>query len=75
VCAIRKDAFVKQESLSSEPDFEHRMKNYIAIILGYTDLLLQDTPPGDPRREDLIEIRKAAETALSLFPRERGPLP
>ena len=47
-------------------DFEHAMKNFMAIILGYTDLLLEDCAPGDQRRLDLLEIRKAANDAVAL---------
>ena len=47
-------------------DFEHAMKNFMAIILGYTDLLLDDCAPGDQRSLDLLEIRKAATAAVAL---------
>lgn len=47
-------------------DFEHAMKNLMAIVLGYTDLLLDDCAPGDQRRLDLLEIRKAANDAVAL---------
>jgi hypothetical protein len=43
------------------------MKNMLGIILGYSNLLLEDMPPDDPRRPDVDEIRKAGEGALELL--------
>lgn len=34
----------------------HEIDNPVGIILGYAELLLEDTPPGDPRHEDLLAI-------------------
>lgn len=48
------------------PDVEHALRNHLAIILGYAELLLQDAAPDDPRREDFSEILKAAQSALAL---------
>jgi signal transduction histidine kinase len=48
------------------PDVEHALRNHLAIILGYAELLLQDAPADDPRREDVEEIMKAARSAHSL---------
>ena len=53
-------------------DFEHAMKNFMAIILGYTDLLLDDCAPGDQRSLDLQEIRKAATAAVALVDSRSG---
>ena len=47
-------------------ELEHTLKNYLAIILGFSELLLQDAAPDDPRREDLEEIHKAATAAVDL---------
>ena len=47
--------------------FVHDMKNMLGIVIGYSNLLLEDLPQGDPKREDVNEIRKAAEGALSLL--------
>ena len=43
------------------------MKNLLGIVIGYANLLLDETPPDEPRRADLDEIRKAAEGALALL--------
>ena len=41
----------------------HELNNHLAVILNYTVFVLEDTPDDDPRREDLLEIRRAAEQA------------
>jgi hypothetical protein len=45
--------------------FVHDMKNYLGIVIGYANLLLDEMPADDPRRGDLDEIRKAGDAALS----------
>jgi len=45
---------------------QHTLTNYLAIILGFSELLLQDAAPDDPRRADLEEIHKAATAALQI---------
>ena len=52
--------------MSDHRVFVHDMKNLLGIILGFTSLLLDETPAGDQRRADLDEIRKAGEGALAL---------
>jgi two-component system cell cycle sensor histidine kinase/response regulator CckA len=44
----------------------HDFNNVLTAIFGYTDLLLDQVPAGDPRRTDIEEIRKAAERAAGL---------
>jgi len=44
----------------------HDFNNLLTIINGYSELLLLSTPPDDPRRELLEEIRKAGERSASL---------
>ncbi len=34
----------------------HEIDNPIGVIMGFAELLLEDAPPGDPRREDLTRI-------------------
>jgi two-component system cell cycle sensor histidine kinase/response regulator CckA len=41
----------------------HDLNNQLAVILNYTAFVLEDTPPDDPRREDLLEIQRAAQRA------------
>lgn len=52
-----------------DTDFEHALKNYIGIILGYADLLLEGLPAGDRHLDDVREIHKAAMAAAALISR------
>jgi signal transduction histidine kinase len=52
--------------MTNPRQLEHNLKNHLAIILGFTELLLQEAAPDDPRREDFEEIHKAAATAVEL---------
>jgi len=44
----------------------HDFNNLLTVILGYTNLMLEDVPQGDPLRQDLGEVRSAGERALLL---------
>ncbi len=44
----------------------HDFNNLLTAILGYSELLLDATDPGDPRYEDASQIRHAAERATAL---------
>ncbi len=44
----------------------HDFNNVLTAIYGYTDLLLDQFRPDDPRRSDVEEIRRAAERAAAL---------
>ena len=44
----------------------HDFNNLLTAITSYTQLLLEGFAPNDARREDLLEIKKAAERATSL---------
>ncbi|HJS42352.1 MAG TPA: PAS domain S-box protein [Gemmatimonadales bacterium] len=44
----------------------HDFNNLLTAILGNTQLLLRELPPGDEKRHDVEEIRKASERAASL---------
>ena len=50
----------------------HVLKNHLGIILGFIDLVLDDTPEGDPRRRDLLEIKQAAVSAVALLGASHG---
>jgi hypothetical protein len=45
------------------------MKNMLGIVIGYSNLLLDDMAADDPKRADLDEIRKAGENAVALLNR------
>jgi hypothetical protein len=55
--------------MSDSGPFVHDMKNYLGIVIGYSNLLLEELPPEDPRRTDIDEIRKAGEAAVALVDR------
>jgi PAS domain S-box-containing protein len=44
----------------------HDFNNVLTAIFGYTELLLEQFPPDDPRRSDVQEIRAAGERAAAL---------
>jgi hypothetical protein len=47
----------------------HEFKNQLGIILGFSELLLAEMPPGDPHRSDVEEIEKAAKATMALVAR------
>jgi signal transduction histidine kinase len=55
----------------------HDLKNQLAIILGFSEILLSDTVPGGSRHADLEEIHRAAVAALALLARlfPEDPIP
>ncbi|MCX6538880.1 MAG: PAS domain S-box protein [Acidobacteria bacterium] len=44
----------------------HDFNNLLSSILGYAELLTEQIPVGDPRLDDVKEIRKAGERAAAL---------
>jgi len=44
----------------------HDFNNLLTTIRGFSDLLLHDLPPGDQRRSDAEQIRKAADRGAHL---------
>ena len=52
------------------------MTNQIGIVLGFSEMLLQDTNKDHPLRRDLEEIAKAARHAMALVDElEKSTLP
>ncbi len=45
---------------------EHALKNHLAIIIGFAELLVEEASATDPRRDDFAEIHKAALAAIKL---------
>jgi hypothetical protein len=45
----------------------HQMSNYLAVILGFVELVLADTSEDHPHYADLIEVRNAAVEAAKLI--------
>ncbi len=50
-----------------EADLDHTVKNHLAVIVGYCELLLTDTPTDDPRRADIQEIQQSARELIAIF--------
>jgi hypothetical protein len=49
------------------PDrWRHDLKNQLGIILGFSELLLQDLDPADQRYADIAEIRAAAMRSMAI---------
>ncbi len=44
----------------------HDLNNQLAVILNFTTFALEDTADDDPRREDLLEVLRAAERARDI---------
>jgi PAS domain S-box-containing protein len=44
----------------------HDFNNLLTVILGFGGFLLETLPADDPRRQDVEEIRKAGQSAVSL---------
>lgn len=49
------------------PDLVHALRNHLAVILGFIELLIEDTSPNDRHRGDYQEIHKAATAALRVL--------
>jgi signal transduction histidine kinase len=57
--------------MTIDPVKVHRLKNKLAIILGFCELMLLEAISDDQRRADLLQIQDAAKSALDELP----PLP
>ena len=53
----------------------HDLNNQLAVILNYSGFVLEDMAADDPRREDVTEIRRAAERARDITLRLLAPPP
>ena len=54
------------DKLLSNARWRHDLKNQLGIVLGFSELLLQDAPPLGSAHLDLQEILKAAQQAMKL---------
>ena len=61
--------------MNADRKFVHDMKNMLGIVIGYSNLLLDEIPADDPKRGDVDEIRKAGENALALLDTWDGTQP
>ena len=53
-----------------DPETEHDVKNHVAVIVGFSELLLAQFPEEDCRRNDVEEIHRAARELMAIFRRE-----
>ena len=53
-----------------DTETEHTVKNHLAVIVGFCELLLAETPPEDTRHGDLLEISRAARELMVIFKRD-----
>jgi PAS domain S-box-containing protein len=44
----------------------HDFNNLLGVIIGYSEIIEQRLPPGDPLHKDCLQIKKAGQSAASL---------
>ena len=49
-------------------DVIHQLKNHIAIVVSYCDLLLSEVAEDDRCRADIVEVHNAGKAAMALLP-------
>jgi hypothetical protein len=49
------------------PRWRHDLRNQLGIVLGFSDLMLEELAADDPRRPGVQEIHAAAMRALELL--------
>jgi hypothetical protein len=54
--------------MTIEPANVHRLKNQLAIILGFCELLLSDMSADHQHRADVMQIQTAGRSALNELP-------
>ena len=54
--------------MTIEPASVHRLKNQLAIILGFCELLLNDMGADHQHRADVMQIQTAGRSALKELP-------
>ena len=54
--------------MTIEPASVHRLKNQLAIILGFCELLLSELSADHKHRADVLQIQTAGRTALNELP-------
>lgn len=58
--------------MSDPRRWRHDLSNQLGIVVGFAELLLSETDPGDPKHADLQEICTAARRALELLGQAPG---
>ncbi len=57
----------KYEPRVIDAETEHTIKNHLAVIVGFCELLLAETPEDDPRHADLREVNTSAQAIVAIF--------
>jgi|HubBroStandDraft_6_1064221.scaffolds.fasta_scaffold1946494_1 signal transduction histidine kinase len=58
--------------VSASGRWQHDLKNQLSIVLGFSELLLNELDPVSAHRADVKEIHAAAQRALELLERIPG---
>ncbi len=58
----------REAGVPTDSEVIHRLKNQLAIIVGFADLVVEEMAADDPRRADMLEIQNAARGAMALMP-------
>ena len=57
---------LRSRYMTDSRDFEQALMNHLGIVLGFSELLLQEAGLDDPSRRELGEIHKAATAAVQM---------
>jgi hypothetical protein len=60
----------EREPLVLDAETEHAVKNHLAVLAGFCELLLAESPADDQRRRDLEEMLRAARALVAIFRRD-----
>jgi signal transduction histidine kinase len=52
-----------------DAETEHTIKNHLAVILGFCELLIANTPADDPNQAYLQEIDRSVRELIGIFRR------
>ena len=63
------DAGPLPDGSDADDQLAHEFKNHMAIVIGFSELLLSELPPDHPLRTDLEQIHIASHAAVALLPR------
>jgi hypothetical protein len=67
-CAMTDSPGLPPDRVPRDIPLFHAFKNHLSVIIGFCDLLLNELPEDDPKRADILEVRKAGEAAIALLP-------
>jgi hypothetical protein len=51
----------------TDNDVLHELRNQLAVIVGFCDLLLREMKENDPHWVDIAQMRQASEAAMNLL--------